>query len=78
MKTISDFLEENYGTRISKETISNITEKVWPEIKSWRTRPLETVYPIVWMDNAVNNWLSILIIKMFIVTLYTNKNNVSV
>lgn len=50
MKDISDFLEENYGTRISKETISNITEKVWPEIKLWRTRSLEEVYPIVWMD----------------------------
>lgn len=50
MKDISDFLEENYGTRISKETISNITDKVWPEIKAWRTRSLDEVYPIVWMD----------------------------
>lgn len=50
MSDISDFLEENYGTRISKETIGNITEKVWPEIKLWRTRSLEEVYPIVWMD----------------------------
>ncbi len=31
---------ENYGTKISKETISNITDKVWPEIKAWRTRSL--------------------------------------
>lgn len=50
MKQISDFLEENYGTRISKETISNITDKVWPEIKAWRSRTLDKVYPIVWMD----------------------------
>lgn len=50
MKEISDFLEENYGTRISKETISNITDKVWPEIKAWRSRTLDEVYPIVWMD----------------------------
>lgn len=50
MKDISDFLEENYGTRISKETISNITDKVWPEIKAWRSRMLDDVYPIVWMD----------------------------
>ncbi|ANR72874.1 transposase [Prevotella scopos JCM 17725] len=50
MSDISKFLEENYGTKISKETISNITDKVWPEIKTWRTRSLEEVYPIVWMD----------------------------
>lgn len=50
MRDISGFLEENYGTRISKETISNITDKVWPEIKAWRSRMLDDVYPIVWMD----------------------------
>ena len=50
MGDISKFLEENYGTKISKETISNITDKVWPEIKAWRTRSLDDVYPIVWMD----------------------------
>lgn len=50
MRDISGFLEENYGTRISKETISNITDKVWSEIKAWRSRMLDDVYPIVWMD----------------------------
>lgn len=50
MADIQTFLEENYGTEVSKETISNITEKVWPEIKSWRNRSLDEVYPIVWMD----------------------------
>ena len=50
MSDIQSFLQENFGTEISKETISNITDKVWPEIKSWRTRSLDEVYPIVWMD----------------------------
>ncbi|MES4921792.1 IS256 family transposase [Hoylesella timonensis] len=50
MQQISDFIEENYGSKISKETISNITEKVWDEIKSWRNRTLDEVYAIVWMD----------------------------
>ena len=50
MQQISDVIEENYGSRLSKETISNITEKVWDEIKSWRNRSLDDVYPIVWMD----------------------------
>ena len=47
MSDIQTFLEENYGTRISKETISNMTEKVWPEIKAWKSRSLDEVYPIV-------------------------------
>ena len=50
VRDISRFLEENYGSRISAETISNITDKVWPEIKAWRNRTLDEVYPIVWMD----------------------------
>lgn len=50
MQDISNFLEENYGAKLSKETISNITDKVWPEIKSWRSRSLDPIYPIVWMD----------------------------
>lgn len=50
MSDIKSFLEENYGTELSRETISNITDKVWPEIKAWRSRSLDDVYPIVWMD----------------------------
>ena len=36
--------------RISNVTISNITVKVWDEIKAWRNRTLDKVCPIVWMD----------------------------
>ena len=50
MQQISDFIEENYGSSISKETISDITDKVWDEIKAWRNRSLDEVYPIFWMD----------------------------
>lgn len=49
-RDISKFIEENYGSAISAETISHITDKVWPEIQSWRNRSLEDVYPIVWLD----------------------------
>ncbi len=38
------------GNRVSAETISCITDRVLPEIQSWRSRPLENVYAIVWMD----------------------------
>lgn len=50
VRDISKFLEENYGNNVSAETISNITDKVWPEIESWRNRSLDQIYPIVWMD----------------------------
>ncbi len=45
-RDISEFIEENYGSSISAATISRITDKVWPEIQSWRNRSLEDV----WLD----------------------------
>ena len=38
------------GNRISAETISSITDRVLPEVQSWKNRPLDRVYPIVWFD----------------------------
>lgn len=49
-REISDILEEQFGNRISAETISSITDRVLPEIQSWKSRPLDPVYPIVWLD----------------------------
>jgi len=49
-REISDWMEENLGNRVSAETISSITDRVLPEIQSWRSRSLDSVYPIVWMD----------------------------
>lgn len=49
-RDISKFIEDNYGSSISAETISHITDRVWPEIQSWRSRSLENVYPIIWLD----------------------------
>ena len=49
-RDISKFIEDNYGSSISAETISHITDRVWPEIQSWRSRSLEDVNPIVWLD----------------------------
>ena len=49
-RQISDRMEENLGNRVSAETISAITDRVLPEIKAWRSRSLDPVYPIVWMD----------------------------
>lgn len=49
-RAISDWMEENLGSRVSAETISSITDRVLPEIKSWRSRSLDPVYAIVWLD----------------------------
>ena len=49
-REISDLLEEQFGNRISAETISAVTDRILPELQSWRNRSLDAVYPIVWMD----------------------------
>ena len=49
-RQISDWMEENLGNRVSADTISAITDRVLPEIKAWRSRSLDAVYPIVWLD----------------------------
>ena len=49
-REISDMLDEQFGNRISAETISSITNRVLPEIQGWKSRSLDSVYPIVWMD----------------------------
>jgi len=49
-REISDWMEENLGNRVSADTISSITDRVLPEIQSWRSRPLDSIYPVVWMD----------------------------
>ena len=43
-------IEEIYGVEISEATISSITDRVIPLIREWQTRPLERLYPIIWMD----------------------------
>ncbi len=42
--------EDLYGVEVSKGQISHITDKVLPLLDAWRTRPLERVYAISWMD----------------------------
>ncbi len=49
-RDISKHIEDLYGSSISASTISEITDKIIPEIKQWQNRPLESVYPIVYLD----------------------------
>ena len=43
-------MEEIYGVEISEGTISSITDRIIPVIREWQARPLERLYPIIWMD----------------------------
>ena len=43
-------IQELYGINVSAEKVSKITDRILPEIKEWQSRPLEPVYPFVFMD----------------------------
>lgn len=47
---ICSHLEELYGLTVSPATLSTITDRVIEEVKQWQHRPLESVYPFVWLD----------------------------
>ncbi len=47
---ISEHIEDFYGVHFSKATISAVTDKVIPLLKEWQQRPLEAIYPFVWLD----------------------------
>jgi putative transposase len=49
-RDIEVHLEEVYGAAVSRELISNVTDVVVDEIKAWQARPLEEVYPILYID----------------------------
>lgn len=50
LRDISAHIKEMYDVEISHDTLSGITDRIIPAIREWQSRPLEEVYPIVWMD----------------------------
>jgi transposase-like protein len=50
VREIQGFLVEQYGTEVSPEFISAVTDAVLDEVIAWQTRPLETMYPVVFFD----------------------------
>jgi len=46
-------LAETYGTDVSRETISKITDRVLEDLAEWQNRPLDRVYPVVFIDAIV-------------------------
>ena len=49
-REIQGHLEEIYKVEVSPTLISNVTDAVMEEVKSWQSRPLDAVYPIVYLD----------------------------
>jgi putative transposase len=53
VRDIQHHLQRTLGTELSHETISKITDGVLDEVKSWQTRPLEEIYPVIYLDALV-------------------------
>jgi transposase-like protein len=50
VREIQGFLAEQYGTEVSPEFISSVTDAVMTEVTAWQARPLEPMYPVVFFD----------------------------
>ncbi len=53
IRDIQAHLERTIGTELSHETIANITDAVLDEITEWQHRPLDEIYPIIYLDALV-------------------------
>lgn len=54
-RDIQSQLQERYGVEVSPTLIFNVTDAVSEEVRHWQSRPLEAVYPIVYVDGLVIN-----------------------
>ena len=52
-RDIQDIVSEFYGVDVSPTLISEITTDLDAEVTAWRTRPLESIWPIVYFDGIV-------------------------
>ena len=49
-RQISETIEDIYGFETSEGFISDVTDKILPQIEDWQNRPLDEVYPILYID----------------------------
>lgn len=49
-RDISSHIKEMYDTDISHTVLSQITDRIIPDVKAWQSRPLDSLYCIVWLD----------------------------
>jgi len=50
VREIQGFIAESYGTQVSPDFISSVTDEVMAETLAWQSRPLEQMYPVVFFD----------------------------
>jgi len=50
VREIQGFLAEQYGTEVSPDFISSVTDAVMTEVTAWQSRPLEVMYPVVFFN----------------------------
>ncbi len=50
VREIQQHIEEIYQVEVSPQLISNVTEAVMEDVAAWQTRPLEAIYPVLYMD----------------------------
>src|SRR3546814_12526466 len=50
VREIQGFLAEQYGTEVSPEFVSSVTDEVLDEVAAWQMRALEPMYPVVFFD----------------------------
>lgn len=50
VREIRAFLSEQYGTDVSHDFISSVTDAVLDEVTAWQQRPLEPMYPVIFFD----------------------------
>lgn len=53
IRDIQHHLATTIGTELSHETISKITDEIFGEVLTWQTRPLEALYPVIYLDALV-------------------------
>ena len=52
-RDIEAHLEEIYGVKVGRELISKVTDAVMDDVRAWAQRPLEDVYPVIFLDALV-------------------------
>src|SRR5919106_3087596 len=52
-RDIAETFRELYGAEVSASLISKVTDAVWETVQAWQTRPLDALYPIVYLDGIV-------------------------
>jgi putative transposase len=53
VRRVEDITEALWGTRVSPGTVSNLNKKIYERIEKWRNRPIDEVFPYVYLDGIV-------------------------